>query len=466
MQKNIIQEMTQITERTIILLDGRQVTVPLFRNFKVDNHDDQSFLLHLNIFESSNILHRALANLVIDMLSIHSIIYTATTTRALKKWFESNIYFATSLGIESIDSLNEVNISYQPFLMPLLRKLCKNYKNLVSDDLADFLENSEKWEERKPAYFKLIANDPEKGAFTLQELDSIHSSLNFAFSNMTLNLADYTLVWFFIATGVRPVQISRLKIKDIDIINKGAMIKVPLAKGEGIIEQGYFLRKAPTVLADCLIKYINTIPNNNENASLFKLNPTEISKKIKYIFNQLDTYSSRLEKQIPVTAYRFRYTLATRALANGASDQEIARLLTHRSLSCISYYRASMPDLQKPIQDALDEEMNFFAKAFKGKLIQSLNDAKFHDSAIADFFRLAGKTVGSCGTQAKCYQNAPIACLTCSYFEPLIDAPWSKLLQYLIEDQAKEQSLRIKEINIQAIKAVKDIMNLIESGNN
>ena len=93
MQKNIIQEMTQITERTIILLDGRQVTVPLFRNFKVDNHDDQSFLLHLNIFESNNILHRALANLVIDMLSIHSMIYTATTTRALKKWFETVAHF-------------------------------------------------------------------------------------------------------------------------------------------------------------------------------------------------------------------------------------------------------------------------------------------------------------------------------------------------------------------------------------
>ncbi|PWF33325.1 site-specific integrase, partial [Yersinia pestis] len=79
-------------------------------------------------------------------------------------------------------------------------------------------------------------------------------------------------------------------------------------------------------------------------------------------------------------------------------------------------------------------------------------------------FRLAGKTIGSCGTQAKCYQNAPIACLTCPYFEPLIDAPWEKLLDYLVEDQAKEQTLRIKEINIQAIKAVKDIINLVEVG--
>lgn len=464
MQNNItIKEITPLTVRTIVLLDGRRITVPIYKKFNINNHDGISFLFHLNIFNNNNILHRSLANLVIDMLSIHSITYTATTSRALKKWFETEVHLATSLGLECIDSLNEVNANYQPFLIPLLRKLSKNFKDLISNDLADFLENSQKWEERKPAYFKLIANDPEKGAFTSQELDNIHSNLNYSFSNATLNLFDYTLAYFVIATGIRPVQISRLKIKDLQIINNNVMLKIPLAKGEGIIEQGYFLRKAPTILADCLIKYLKTVQNSDKNSSLFELNPNEVSKKIQSIFNQLDTYSSRLESKIPVNAYRFRYTLATRALASGASDQEVARLLTHRSLSCIRYYRASMPELQKPIQDALNEEMNFFAKAFKGKLIPSLDDAKFQNSAIADFFRLAGKNIGSCGTQAKCYQNAPIACLTCPYFEPLIDAPWDKLLQYLIEDQAKEQSLRIKEISIQAIKAVKDIINLIES---
>ncbi|MBF4455075.1 site-specific integrase [Acinetobacter sp. SK-43] len=343
MQTNTIKEIIPLKKRTIILLDGREITVPLYKNFKINNHDGLSFLLHFNIFNDNNILHRALSNLVIDMLSIHSITYTATTTRALKKWFECDVCLATTLGLDCLDSLTKVNISYIPFITPLLRKLSKNFKNLVSNDLADFLENSEKWEERKPAYFKLIANDPEKGAFTLQELENIHSSLNIAFSNMELNLFDYTLAWFFLATGVRPVQISRLKNKDIDIINKDVMIKVPLAKGEGTIEQGYFLRKAPTVLAECLIEYIRTVQNSDKDSSLFDLTPNQITMKIKSIFNKLDTYSSRLESKIPVNAYRFRYTLATRALANGASDQEVARLLTHRSLACIKYYRASMP---------------------------------------------------------------------------------------------------------------------------
>lgn len=466
MKNKLIQKENPTTQRTIILLDGRKITIPIYQNFKIENHDGITFLLHLNIFDINNPLHRALSNLIVDMLSIHSITYTAVTTRALKKWFESKISLETTLGIDCLDSLNNLNISYLPFITPLLRKLSLNFNHLLSKDLIDFLENVEKWEEKTPAYFKLITNDPEKGAFTLQELDSIHSSLNLAFSNASLSLFDYTIAWFLIATGARPVQLSRLKFENIQIIDKEVMIKMPLAKGEGIIEQGYFLRKAPTILADCIIKYIERYPSVNGQSNFFGLNPLLISKKAKQIFEDLPTYSSRLERKIPVNAYRFRYTLATRAIASGASDQEVARLLTHRSLSCIRFYRASMPELQKPIQDALDEEMNFFAQAFKGKLIPSLDDATFHDSAIADFFRLAGKTIGSCGTQAKCYQNAPIACLTCPYFEPLIDAPWDKLLNYLIEDQAKEQTLRIKEINIQAIKAIKDIINFIESGHN
>lgn len=181
--------------------------------------------------------------------------------------------------------------------------------------------------------------------------------------------------------------------------------------------------------------------------------------KIVKIFNILDTYSSRLETRIPVAAYRFRYTLATRAIMQGASDLEVARLLTHRSTSCIQFYRASLPDLQKPIQIALDEEMSFLAQAFKGKFISTLQEASLKNSAIYDFFHLHGKTIGSCGTQAKCRQNAPIACLTCPYFEPLTSAPWEELLNHLLADQASESELRIKEINQPAIDAIKEIIS-------
>lgn len=467
MQNNLIEKENPITERTIVLLDGRKVTIPLFSSFSLKNHDNLKIKLNFNIFNKDSKLHYALSNTIIDLLSTHSIKYISTILYAFEEWINlEGKANQNKLEITSLQTLQIITPYYSTFITPILRRLSKQYPHLIDDEFKDFLENMIKWEERNPAYFKLIVNDPEKGALTLQELENLHSALNLGFSQNLIDLKNYTLIWFMIATGARPVQISRLKYKHIQSINKEVMIKMPLAKGEGIIEQGYFLRKSPTILADCINEYLNEYPSSDEDLSFFGLNPAQITHITKNIFEKLNTYSSRLEDKIPITAYRFRYTLATRAIASGASDQEVARLLTHRSLSCISFYRASMPELQKPIQDALDEEMTFFAKAFKGKLIPSLDDAKFHDSAIADFFRLAGKTIGSCGTQAKCYQNAPIACLTCPYFEPLIDAPWDKLLNYLIEDQAKEQTLRIKEINIQAIKAIKDIINLIELEHN
>ena len=465
MQNNLIEKENPITERTVILLDGRQINAKLFSNYELENHDQLKIKLNFGIFSKKSKVHHTLSNIIADLLSTHSIKYISTILYAFEDWINIDINVNHEiLGFSSLQSLQMINPSYPAFITPILRRLSKYYPNLIDTEFKDFLENTIKWEEKNPAYFKLIVNDPEKGAFTLQELESIHSKFNLAFSKNTISLKYYTLGWFMIATGARPVQLSRLKFENIQVIDKDVMIKMPLAKGEGRIEQGYFLRKAPTILADCIIKYLEQHPPSDENSNFFKLNPTQISKKAQQIFEDLNTYSSRLEGKIPVNAYRFRYTLATRALASGASDQEVARLLTHRSLSCIRFYRASMPELQKPIQDTLNEEMSFFANAFKGKLIPSLDDAKFQDSAIADFFRLAGKTIGSCGTQAKCYQNAPIACLTCPYFEPLIDAPWEKLLDYLVEDQAKEQTLRIKEINIQAIKAVKDIINLVEVG--
>lgn len=463
MQNSALTVSNFLTERQIILLDGRKVKVPLFSTYSLVNHDQLKIPLKFGIFVKKSPLDQALANIITDMLSTHSIKYISTILHAFDAWtLLPDFKYSNAIDFTKLQLLQKIQSSYPTFILPILRKLSLNFPNLVDDEVKDFLNNPTIWEERNPAYFKLIVNDPEKGVFTKQELENLHDNLNLAFSQKKLSQYDYTLAWFVIATGARPVQLSRLKLNDINIIQNDVMIKMPLAKGEGIIDQGFFLRKAPTILADCLIRYISKFTQKNIDTPLFNLNPTEISKRIKVIFENLDTYSSRLEGKIPVNTYRFRYTLATRALANGASDHEVARLLTHRSLSCIRYYRASLPELQKPIQDALAEEMSFFAHAFKGKIITSLNDATFKNSAIADFFRLAGKNIGSCGTQAKCYQNAPISCLTCPYFEPLIDAPWGSLLDHLLDDQAKEQEERIKEISTQAIEAVKEIMSLIK----
>lgn len=121
-----------------------------------------------------------------------------------------------------------------------------------------------------------------------------------------------------------------------------------------------------------------------------------------------------------------------------------------------------MPQLQKPIKDALSGEMNIIASAFQGRLIKDLNDASRKgqvNALIRDFLHLSGEAIGTCGTEAKCYQHAPRACLTCRKFEPFQDAPWDELLFELQSDMDIENEDKIKLITLPLIEAVKIIQN-------
>ena len=121
-----------------------------------------------------------------------------------------------------------------------------------------------------------------------------------------------------------------------------------------------------------------------------------------------------------------------------------------------------MPELQKPIKDAVSGEMSLIASAFEGKLIQGLNDASRKgqvDALIRDFVNLNGEAIGACGTEADCFQHAPQACLMCRKFEPFQDAPWDELLATLQSDMDEEDDDKIKLITrpfIEAVNAIKE----------
>ncbi|MEW1813425.1 site-specific integrase [Pseudarthrobacter phenanthrenivorans] len=454
------------TESTLVLLDGRVVTVKMGELLRIYNSDGVSVPLHFEILDEGNHFHQALFKVMCGTLSTHSLQYNSVITRALHQWFlVEDCGQEKNIQIRHISLISKIP-AYIAFIIPTLRRIKDQSLGGMSPEVIDFLSNDHKWEERgNGAYYTLITNDPVSGALTDQELSSIHSELNYAYSQGTVSQEEYTLAWFFIGTGVRPVQASRMVRSDVQI-SKGAegkevTLRIPLAKGEGGGKQEYWLRRAPTVLAECLINYLDNRGDTSSESKLFDGAPGVIGKRLIKTLSPLNTYSDRLEQSIPISPYRFRYTLATRALAHGASDFEVARLLTHRSTSCIQFYRASMPQLQNPIREAIGKEMEFFARAFQGRLITSLDEstrAGDDASVIADFLRLTGQTVGACGTRAECHQNAPIACLYCHHFEPLIDAPWERLMASLKADQDMEKDDRIRQINHNAMSAINEII--------
>jgi hypothetical protein len=237
-----------------------------------------------------------------------------------------------------------------------------------------------------------------------------------------------------------------------------------MAKGEQQINKARWKRKSPSVLTEVLLNYLKLpqFASGKAATPLFCKQSTEVADRVRSVFRVVTTVSERLGgKAIPIFPYRFRYTLGTRAIQLGASDHEAARLLTHRSTRCIHYYRASLPALQKPIADAIGLEMGFIAKAFQGRLIGSLEEATRKGepgAVIRDFANLVGQHLGACGTYAKCYLDAPRACLTCWKMEPLRTAPWERLLEVLEEDLAKEQDEKIRLITVKQIQAVREIM--------
>lgn len=460
--------------RNVVILDGRIINIEIGSALSIKDRDGNSTRLPFDGLNKENRFHQCVFTCFAATLSTHSLRYNSATAYAIDKWLSlPSMAGKTIIGIPEINHISEISTSYRPFIIPLLRRVSASGESVLTDEVIDFLENTHSWEEKSNgAYLGLITNDPEKGALTEQEIHNLNAALNKAFSEQRLDQETFTLCWFFIGTGVRPVQAKRMRRRDVIIHDRAAMevtLRVPLAKGEMTVSDEYWARRAPTVLAECLIHYIDGNENQNalDDSYLFTDSSSrEISERVIQTFAELDTYSDRTGGKISIVPYRFRYTLATRALAQGASDYEVARLLTHRSTSCIHYYRASMPELQKPVRDALGKEMGYFARAFQGKAISGLEEATRAgdpDAVISDFLRLMGKPVGACGTRAECHQNAPVACLAgCAHFEPLLSAPWETLMASLVADQEMETEPRIRQINHNAMSAIQQIIALRE----
>lgn len=458
--------------RKVILLDGRIIDIEIGLPLSIKDRDGNSTPLPFDGLDKENNFHQCVFACFAVTLSTHSLRYNSTTAYAIGRWLSlPSMAGKNIIDIPEINCISEIAASYRPFIIPLLRRVRDLGESVLTDEVSDFLENTHSWEEKSNgAYLGLITNDPEKGALTEQEIHNLSAALNKAFSEQRLNQESFTLCWFFIGTGVRPVQAKRMRRGDVIIHDRAAMevtLRVPLAKGEMTVSEEYWARRAPTVLAECLIHYIDStqMQNMQDDSYLFTDSSSrEISERLIQTFAELETYSDRTGGKISIIPYRFRYTLATRALAQGASDYEVARLLTHRSTSCIQYYRASMPELQKPVRDALGKEMGYFAKAFQGKAISGLQEATRAgdpDAVITDFLRLMGKPVGACGTRADCYQNAPVACLAgCAHFEPLLSAPWETLMVSLVADLEMETEPRIRQINHSAMSAIQQIIAL------
>lgn len=458
--------------RQIMLHDGRELNIDPAGIFEISN-DIGNHKFDLSWVVPDNDWQESAKEVVLRLLETHSIDYARCCWNDFRLFsrdlIKRNEVVPVSLSVDDlVDYPLRRPISSWLFVNAVLTRIIAQDLPGLEKSVEDFLGQPEKWEQKgNGSYFALIANDPRRGALTEQELRSVYTALNSAYAERRIQTAQWALCYFLIATGLRPIQIARMRMKDV-ILTDGPegneyTLLVTIAKTREAIKKTRWKRKCPTQLAEVLANYLETpdIKIRAADEPLFFLQSVKVSSRLNAVFNELDTYSERLGGAIPLFPYRFRYTLGTRAIALGARDEEVARLLTHTSLHCVRYYRAALPSLQTPIAEALGDEMAIFAKAFKGRLIEDLAEATRsgdEGALISAYEHLHGDDIGACGTSARCYQDAPRSCLTCEKFEPFRGAPWPKLREVLLADRAAEKSDRIRLITEEQIAAVDQIM--------
>ena len=333
--------------------------------------------------------------------------------------------------------------------------------------------------------------DPLSGPYTDLEFEAIQTAINNAYTQKKLLTQDFLLIWLFMIYGSRPIQFAQLKIKDVIVIHKNneiseLLIKIPRAKNRKQLRSEFKTRIVPPTLAPLIHTYCQQIkqtfkmlledpeeaplfPNLNEkdNSGIlaYHLKSSDITLRIKTIFNNLNIFSERTGEKLCVLPRRFRYTLGTRAASEGHGELIIAEILDHTDIQNASVYIQATPAIIDRLDRAMAIHMAPLAQAFAGKVIHDKSKAVRSNDKEADIIDPSLNDTctpsGKCGSYGFCNLLSPIACYTCSSFQAWTDGPHEALLMYLLKERERLLKLtdyRIASINDKTILAVAQVV--------
>lgn len=166
------------------ILGGVIRRVPLAHPFTLRS-DSRDLTVDYSWLNRESLWGGTLLKLALQLLSTHSPQYAGTVAYKLKRLFSAAIFNQdTPVTLDQLAHLPDlVPLSFWPFIQPIMRKWAAlDDCGSLGDDVKQFLAQPNKWEEQgKGAYFALLVNDPDNGALTEQELQSIQGGLNEAY---------------------------------------------------------------------------------------------------------------------------------------------------------------------------------------------------------------------------------------------------------------------------------------------
>lgn len=335
---------------------------------------------------------------------------------------------------------------------------------------------------------------PEKGPLTDIEYETVLAGLRNAFATAKLCVSDYALIVLAISLGCRGMQLAMVKIKDLSITHRNDGSKVyilqvtRLKQGKNIRPRTIFKAReiAPALgaLLEQQIVIVSKWAKENgivpAEAPLFPSTTKRLLKgrtvffgleghhgsrsvgtKISGILNGLDVISARTGESMKLFQTRIRRTFGSRAAAEGLAPSAIADLMDHSWIdSCLVYIEAR-PEIMERIDKALALKIAPIAQAFTGTLVSRPGSGSpgrvIHIDTPA---KLEG--VGGCGKFEFCGLAAPLACYTCSFFNPWLDGVHEVLLERLLAERKELLVIadtRMASINDRTIFAISDVVN-------
>lgn len=338
---------------------------------------------------------------------------------------------------------------------------------------------------------------PDTGPFTDIEMSGILDSLTAGFSDGLFSLEETCYAMTLAMTGRRSGQITALKLKDLQFEGEKYFINFPQAKQRGqgwrgsfkkygIVEDLWVLlqEQAAMVLRLFAKRLHSPVPaesvcelplfpridkldrsgNLREQLDCDRLHApnASVSAAMTQVTNKLGVLSERTGLPIWINPTRFRYTLGTNLGREGHGELVIAEALGHSDTQNAGVYIRNSPEIVERLNKAVALQLAPIAQAFQGVLVKSECDASRGSDRTS---RISNGEVnlGTCGSYGFCSASAPVACYTCSFFQPWIDGPHESFLDQLIEerDLVMEQTgdIKVAAVNDRLILAVSDVVD-------
>ena len=348
-----------------------------------------------------------------------------------------------------------------------------------------------------PKAVAVLTSDPREGPLDDAETTALLQALIAARKDRSIELAGLAAVWLCVILGPNARHLALLREEDFKRIDgRHAELAVPRIKGKDAVgRQDFRRRKLDDYAADLIEELIaenarrrRTAPWTDErfafalfpretprtevlgrpqHAYAMHRTPGEISRLVSGTVARQGVVSPRTGESLAAGPRRFRYTLATRLLREGASMEVIRDLLDHSDLQTLAAYVNLRADIVEKLDLALALELAPVAQAFMGTLVTDENSALRGNTRTSRIFALDRETctpeaVGTCGSFSFCGLAAPRACYTCVKFQPWIDGPHEVVLRTLLSDRDERRSRgldgRLVSMNDQTILAVADVV--------